>query len=558
MTQVRKFLIVAFNLLLFWAVLPLLIYAAGRWIDAFAGTPATPAWTGFAGLILVVPGIYLCLHSMLLLKSRGQGLPISALGPTRLVTAGPYRIFRHPIYTGYVYCAAGIGLLLGSIGMVIAASLFAIAWFNTWVRLYEEPGLYRRFGADYRIYRMRTTLILPFRIRTLLRRMILGLFSLFFRVTVEGREHVPATGPMIFVTDHLSYFDFILGHYLHRSLTVIPVSAEVFRKPLQRLFMGVIMEGVPKRRFCSDPVANQAVIDEIRARGIAGIAVEGERSWSGEMSLPRRSVARNLLRFDCPLVPAAFTGSYRLFPRWAGSPDRSARVVIRIGRPFYLNSAVAGAAGDRAPAAARMIRERIEDLRSPDEAAADLTRYKGARPELTLWRCPLCRAEERLSFAEGRWLACAACGARWDARGGDLTLVEPPARAGEKKTLAAWAREAGTGVNVPKTNNRPVLSAAAELREDLDASVTLLPLRSSGTGTAELFRDRLAWRKETGAREFPVSEIHSVTTERNDTLQLGIGRGVLQLVFDTASPLRWQTYLERLLSASGLKGDTDE
>ena len=557
MIRARKILIVGANLVLFWAVLPLLIFAAGRGLDAFAGTPAVPAWARYAGLMLVPPGLYLCLHSMLLLKSRGRGLPISALGPTRMVTAGPYRIFRHPIYAGYLYIVSGTGLMLGSTGIVLATILFAIAWFNTWVRLYEEPGLYRRFGADYRVYRKRTTLILPFRIRTLVRRTVLGIFSLFFHVTVEGGEHIPATGPMIFVTDHLSYFDFILGHYLHPSLTVIPVSAEVFRKPLQRLFMGLIMEGVRKRRFCRDDAANQAVIDEIRAGGIVGIAVEGERSWTGEMSLPRRSVVRNLLRFDCPLVPAAFTGSYRLWPRWAGSADRSARVVIRIGRPFYLKKAMTGGAGDR-ESAARAIMKRIESLRSPDETSADITRFPGARPELALWRCPLCKADGRLSFNEGRWLACAACGARWDARGGDLTLVEPKKRAGEKKTIAAWAREAGAGVNVPKTKNRPVLSAAAELREDPDASVTMLPLRSSGTGTAELFRDRLAWRKETDAMEFPVSEMHSVTTERNDTLQIGIGRGVVQLVFETASPLQWQTYLERLVSASGLKGDTDE
>jgi protein-S-isoprenylcysteine O-methyltransferase Ste14 len=558
MTKTRKIRIVAANLLLFWAVLPALIFAAGRCLDMITGLPVLPSWARYAGILLVPPGLYLCFRSMLLLTSRGRGLPISALGPTRLVTEGPYSVFRHPIYTGYAYCAAGAGLLCGSAGIVLAALLFTVIWFNTWVRLYEEPVLYRRFGADYRAYRKKTTLVLPFRIRTLVRRVLLGLFSFFFPVTVEGRANVPETGPMIFVTDHLSYFDFMLGHYLHPSLTVIPVSAEVFRKPLQRLFMGMIMEGVPKRRFCRDEAANQAVIDEIRAGGIVGIAVEGERSWTGEMSLPRPSVARNLLRFECPLVPAAFTGSYRLWPRWAGTADRSARVVIRIGAPFYLNREVADTSRDRASAAARIMMNKIGDLRSPDEASVDITRYPCARPELALWRCPVCKGESCLSFNDARWLSCADCGARWDARGGDLTLVGPQARAGERKTLAAWAREAGTGVSIPKAKNRPMLTAAAELREDPDAPIALLPLRSSGTGTAELFRDTLVWRQGTERKEYLVSEMHSVTTERNDTLQIGTGQGVLQLVFQKASPLQWQTYLTSLARAAGDGSEVDE
>jgi len=175
----------------------------------------------------------------------------------------------------------------------------------------------------------------------------------------------------------------------------------------------------------------------------------------------------------------------------------------------------------------------------------DITNYPGARPELALWRCPECGAEESLTFNERRWLDCGECGARWDARGGDLTRVLPEEGAGERDTLAGWVRRSPEP-RVPGGAGARIATASCQLKEDPQADVTLRPLASLGGGHASLFSDRLEWKGKGRERRVLLTEIRSVTTERNDILQLGIGDGVVQLVFDRSSPWRWQWHLKKL------------
>jgi len=543
--------IVLLNLLVFWCSVPVILYLAGHGLDIALGLPRGDAAAAAAGAVMAASGLALALWSMLLLKVKGRGLPISSLPPERFVTVGPYRHFRHPIYTAYVFLAAGLALILGSFGTAfIAIPALAVVWFLTWVKLYEEPGLLARFGADYRVHMDRTPLFLPLGGRRLLRRIVLFLFRAVFKVRTEGSRNVPDTGAVVIVADHLSYMDFLFVQYITARHVRIPVSAEVFRRPLQRWFLG-LMGGVPTRRFCSDPAAALALADEIRAGGVVGVAVEAERSWTGEMSLPRGNVARNILALDAPVVPVAFRGSYRFWPRWAGGFDRSVRVTVKVGRPFKLAAESGGDPGS----AAHIIREKISELKAPDETSVNLAAYSGPRPQLVLWRCPVCGAEESLAFCDGRWLDCSECGARWDAGAGDLVLSKPADRSGETGSIAAWSRKAGLD-SAPRLDGLP-LTARCELRECGDARLTLVPLRSGGIGEATLSEDGLVWRGDGVERVIPIHDMDSLTTERNDTLQLGIGMGVIQLVMDEASPLRWLGYLEELRARGSHDGMED-
>ena len=77
-----------------------------------------------------------------------------------LVTSGPYRIVRHPIYTG---------LLLAFLGSAVAQGqwrgLLAIAWVSValWRKLrLEETWMLEQFGQRYETYRARATALVPF------------------------------------------------------------------------------------------------------------------------------------------------------------------------------------------------------------------------------------------------------------------------------------------------------------------------------------------------------------------------------------------------------------
>ena len=551
MDVLRRLGIIVGYVVVFWALLPLGLFGAGRLVDQLPWFAEWPTWSRALGVPLIAVGGWLCAHASMLLRTLGKGLPISSLPPTQYVTVGPYRRLRHPIYTGFILLAMGLGLLLGSPGTaVVVVPLVAVIWFHTWVRLYEEPLLLQRFGASFRAHRDRTGLFLPFRLRLVARAVVLKLFRTRVPIRVEGSHQIPAHGPVLVVADHLSYLDFMFAQYISDRPITIPTTAEVFRAPARRLFMG-LMGGVPKRRFCGDPAAAMALSDAIIAGDVVGIAIEGERSWTGEMQLPPLSVAHNIGRFGLPVVPVAFVGSYRLWPRWAGARDPDAGVLIRVGDPFRVEEELEDfVPGDRARAAeiAQLLVDHIQALRDPAESSVQVDRYSDARPELVLWRCPVCGDEECLAMDGPRYLRCRSCAAAWDTHDGDLALVRPEERSGERDTLAGWAAQAG-GVTDVHGLEDVILTAPAELREDPHAQVTLAPLTSLGKGRVELRRREIAWRGAEITRKLPLRRVQTVTTERNDTLQLGVGSGVVQLVFPQASPLRWQLYVQHLLEA---------
>lgn len=88
----------------------------------------------------------------------------------RLVTSGPYRAVRHPMYTGY--CLLFLGAFLLSAGWLVGLSGLSIIASLMTLRLpREEEQLLRRFGGEYEEYRARTGRFLPRLARRTARRM---------------------------------------------------------------------------------------------------------------------------------------------------------------------------------------------------------------------------------------------------------------------------------------------------------------------------------------------------------------------------------------------------
>lgn len=536
--DLRRLAIVAGNVALFWLAIPGAIFWLGRRTDSALGLLPVAPWARAAGGVAAVAGAWLCASSIATLIRRGRGMPISALPPTRLVVSGPYRYWTHPLYTGFAVLMAGVGAALGSLGAGLVVPLLGLVWVSTWIARYEEPGLERRFGVGWRAHAWSTGLLLPFPARRIPRRLVLWLYRCLFRVRFEGMEHAPHTGPVVCVGDHLSYLDVFLAQVAARTTTTVPVTAEAFRRPVLRQVLRVL-GGVPHRRYQRGSETGrflQALVEQDRA---VGLAVEGERSWTGELGPLAPGVAAWLAQLDVPILPVAYVGSYRQWPRWAPRPDRSVAVTVRVGAPFRLRDLLA----EPTPAAVEaLVRERLAALRDPDEHRVDPSPFPGARPELVLWRCPSCGREECLRMTDRTTLSCSECGAAFTAAGGVLTDAS-----GRSDTLAGWARRAAALPSLPSAPSEPRARAVAELRcASVDAPVAA-PLRSSGPGEAILEAGRITWSGAGGTRVLPLADVRTVTTERADTLQLATRDEVVQLVFARASPLRWQTLVRNQL-----------
>jgi len=77
-----------------------------------------------------------------------------------LITTGPYRIARHPIYTGLLIAFAGNALVVGEVRGLIA---FAIAFAALWRKLkLEERFMREQFGQAYVDYSRRVAAVVPF------------------------------------------------------------------------------------------------------------------------------------------------------------------------------------------------------------------------------------------------------------------------------------------------------------------------------------------------------------------------------------------------------------
>ena len=78
----------------------------------------------------------------------------------RIVRRGPYRVLRHPSYTGIALIFTGFGLAFGSWLGAAAALLIVVAGMLPRIRV-EEHALARAFGADYTDYASSTARLLP-------------------------------------------------------------------------------------------------------------------------------------------------------------------------------------------------------------------------------------------------------------------------------------------------------------------------------------------------------------------------------------------------------------
>jgi protein-S-isoprenylcysteine O-methyltransferase Ste14 len=112
------------------------------------------------GLALIGAGFSLWLWTVRLFARRGKGT-LAPWDPTkRLVAVGPYRRLRNPMISAVVAVLAGEAALFGSLPLLAWAAFFFVVN-HLWFLLYEEPGLERRFGDEYRAYKRSVPRWLP-------------------------------------------------------------------------------------------------------------------------------------------------------------------------------------------------------------------------------------------------------------------------------------------------------------------------------------------------------------------------------------------------------------
>jgi protein-S-isoprenylcysteine O-methyltransferase Ste14 len=110
------------------------------------------------GTVLFACGIALAVWARLHL-GRNWGMPMTQRAEPELITSGPYRFVRHPIYTGLLTAILGTALVNNLLGLIVVAVLVAYFYY---CGLVEERNLAATFPKTYPEYRSRTKMLIPF------------------------------------------------------------------------------------------------------------------------------------------------------------------------------------------------------------------------------------------------------------------------------------------------------------------------------------------------------------------------------------------------------------
>lgn len=125
------------------------------WVQLVGG-----GWTRYwIAVALVVIGLLVCIWARRTLGGNWSG-SVTVKEGHELVQNGPYRLVRHPIYTGVLLMILGSGLAAGRVHGLLA---FPIALSALWLKSrVEERWMLAEFKERYTAYRGRSRALIPF------------------------------------------------------------------------------------------------------------------------------------------------------------------------------------------------------------------------------------------------------------------------------------------------------------------------------------------------------------------------------------------------------------
>jgi len=157
---------------------------------------------------------------------------------------------------------------------------------------------------------------------------------LLARITVSGREHIPAERPYLVVLNHTSVVDtpVLLITFPLQKWRFFAVEKwryhPVFGPIMAWLGAIYIVRGEADRQALREALA------AIEAGTVFGLAPEGTRSYSGQLMAAKDGAAFLAHRANVPIVPVGLVNCDKLFQNFKRL--RPTTLEVRIGRPFTL------------------------------------------------------------------------------------------------------------------------------------------------------------------------------------------------------------------------------
>jgi 1-acyl-sn-glycerol-3-phosphate acyltransferase len=194
-----------------------------------------------------------------------------------------------------------------------------------------------------------------------LSRLVIGpTLHLLGRPRVSGLEHVPASGPAILASNHLSFIDSMYLPLMISRPVVFPAKAEYFsaKGPLGRMWAAYLRSTnqleIDRNEARSAQATLEAAAEILRGGDLFGFYPEGTRSPDGRLYRGRSGLGWLVMNTGAPVLPVAMIGTRKMLPPGAPLP-RPTRIDIKIGKPMEFGHL----AGDPPARARRTIADEV-------------------------------------------------------------------------------------------------------------------------------------------------------------------------------------------------------
>jgi 1-acyl-sn-glycerol-3-phosphate acyltransferase len=181
----------------------------------------------------------------------------------------------------------------------------------------------------------------------------------FGRPRATGLENIPASGPALLASNHLSIIDSVYLPLMLSRPVVFPAKAEYFtaKGPVGRLWAAYLRSTnqlVMNRDDTRSATATlEAAAEILRAGELFGFYPEGTRSPDGRLYRGRSGLGWLVLNTGAPVIPIAMSGTRKMMP--PGKLPRPAKIEIKIGKPMEFGHL----AGDPPGRARRIIADEV-------------------------------------------------------------------------------------------------------------------------------------------------------------------------------------------------------
>jgi 1-acyl-sn-glycerol-3-phosphate acyltransferase len=152
--------------------------------------------------------------------------------------------------------------------------------------------------------------------------------ALYLGLTRDGLEHLPRRGPVIVVSNHVSYMDaIILGSASPRPIHFIVLQWMYDLLAIRWFYWGM---GTIPVRAGSDARGIRRALRTLSAGHVVGVFPEGSRSADGRVREAQPGAALLAALSGAPVVPAFIDGARDSMPVGTRFP-RPARIHVRFG-----------------------------------------------------------------------------------------------------------------------------------------------------------------------------------------------------------------------------------